>query len=133
MSMQKCEMFVYKVPPVDYAFGMVSFASYFSCVGLFYENSPLEDERREWNTRILMLLMSAASVAGTRWDGSLRSNDSICVFSSPVPDMCNLSLGVMWKQDNNGTTFIASEHPVNTIDDKYMIYPVNGGGEHAST
>lgn len=43
----------------------------------------------------------------TEWEGDIR--EGIYVFSVPDPDKVAMSPGFIWKQDNNGTTFVICE------------------------
>jgi hypothetical protein len=40
------------------------------------------------------------------WEGDYR--DAPCVFWLPSPDSSDMRYAFIWKQDNNGTTFIVS-------------------------
>jgi hypothetical protein len=50
-----------------------------------------------------------------QWEGDYNYEPR--VFWSPDPDLFRFSYGFVWKQDNNGTTFIISPQPLKWLED----------------
>lgn len=99
-------MFYYATPPQDFFQGMVHIDD--------YVKSPTAD---------ILGVIEAAMLAAThfvrRWEGDIRSRE-FYVFALPDPLCTSVRLGLVWKQDNNGDTFIASPTRLDWLDD-YLI------------
>jgi len=57
---------------------------------------------------------------GSCWEGDIRGNNMF-LFSLPDPDNNNARYGLIWKQGNNGTTFICSPVKLDWIDDDCLL------------
>lgn len=47
---------------------------------------------------------------GIGWEGDIRGGDEVSVFF--LPDENEFAYAFVWKQDNNGTTFVVSPRPL---------------------
>ncbi len=78
-------------------------------VGEYLNGSPGPSE--EFEDRcfrlIEMAMMAAHGAKETFWEGDIRSKDNVRVFGVPDGDGGTF-LGLVWKQDNNGSSFVAS-------------------------
>lgn len=104
------KLFVYAVMPIDNWAGWSEPARALS--DLFDEMQrpdPIERERFE---DMLLVAQSLARKLG--WDGTYREGPY--VSGLPMPDADDFGFMVAWKQDNNGTTFVASPVPLPHLD-----------------
>lgn len=93
-------LYVYELGPVDYWQGLI----------------PIEQLADEYLARDLyrFAMRAAFMVAkSTSWEGDFREGPF--AFGLPTGD-CDAALAVAWKQDNNGTTFVASPFPLPWLD-----------------
>ena len=92
-------MYKYELSAIDFFDGCVSLAEFLKEYGHSDENT------------IITKLAVAMSEMKTKsfWQGDIR--EGIYVFCVPdVPDdYSNMRLGFIWKQDNNGETFVVCE------------------------
>ena len=89
--------------PVDYFDG---------CVGLrdFLKDAPAELELSSLVAEMADLLRCGC------WEGDV-TEEGIFAFALPPGDMgCEMQHGFIWKQKNNGTTFVLSPHPLQWIE-----------------
>lgn len=102
-------MFIYQTAPVDYFAGMLPIA--IAAENMWKELDEIEESGNEAVFNLFKLAMDcsrAVSLAkSSYWEGDIRGHD-LYVFALPDPDATPPHLGLMWKQDNNGTTFICS-------------------------
>ena len=100
-------MFIYETDPLDYFDGMVPLDE------AIQKRANDDTTPPGWgigiNEIIHFIMFCAYKVAKkkTFWEGDIRGNN-IYLFSLPDPDSVSSRLGLIWKQDNNGTTFICS-------------------------
>ena len=100
-------MFIYATGPLDYSDGMIPLDEAIQKIANSDAIPP------EWgigiNEIIHFIMLCAYKVAKekTFWEGDIRDNN-IYLFSLPDPSSNSTRLGLVWKQDNNGTTFICS-------------------------
>lgn len=93
----------YMLPPIDGFIGAIQLDE-------FKKSLEISDHREESEYfskgagRILAELELEMKTL-KEWEGDIR-NKEIYVFA--VPDEMETSIGLVWKQDNNGTTFIIS-------------------------
>jgi hypothetical protein len=92
------QTYIYQTGPIDFFFGM----------------QPLSEAMKTpyWPQEAIIQLIvgcfySVAKAEGSHWEGDIRWGD-IYLFGLPDPDTHGSRLGVVWKQDNNGTTFTCS-------------------------
>jgi hypothetical protein len=50
------------------------------------------------------------------WEGDYRPGFEPRVIWLPDPDLCRFAYGFVWKQSNNGTTFVISPQPLEWLD-----------------
>ena len=94
-------MFIYETGPLDWFDGMVPV-----CKAI---RDAQHQDRDDSALEIVSLMMLCAyKVArATSWEGDIR-DDNIYLFSLPDPDFDSTRMGLIWKQDNNGSTFTCS-------------------------
>lgn len=118
MSKQKT-MWIYETPPADFFDGLMSVTNYIASINE-EENSGV------CVAGIIKLAMVGArqvSMAkGNAWEGDIRGPE-MYVFGIPDPENATTRLGLVWKQDNNGTTFFCSPVRIHWLD-KYEL-PAN--------
>lgn len=117
-------MYFYATPYQDYFSGMVPLKKIFN-----------EEPRGEWGVyidrfKLLKIIMRCAcivaqrsisdGIAGSRWEGDIRDSE-IYLFSLPDPSDNRELFGLVWKQSNNGDTFICSPVELPWIEE-YKIY-----------
>ncbi len=88
-------MYQYEMDPIDYFEGCVPLADYL-------KNTANPDI----NDIISELVVNMGKFKG--WEGIIQ--DGIWVFA--IPDDVETKVGFVWKQDNNGTTFVISPIPL---------------------
>lgn len=96
-------MFVYQVGPVDFFSGMLPIA-----MAADRAKEECGDEAVFDLFRFVMECARYVSLAkDSFWEGDIRGKE-LYVFAIPDADSCSQRFGLVWKQDNNGTTFICS-------------------------
>lgn len=101
-------MFIYETPPQDIFSGMKKFSDE---VRHGKEASLITDLLKGYMYCAYYLLKAK----GCSWEGDIRDDD-IYFFSIPDPDNARELFGYVWKQDNNGTTFICSPIQIKWLD-----------------
>jgi len=106
-------MFRYEIFPIDWFPGTMSLFEYLNQESLKEDGESLSlQERNLFFSRVLSNLASEMSKMET-WEGDV--NGSISVFS--VPCEGNMEVGFVWKQSNNGTTFVISPIKLPHLDE----------------
>lgn len=99
--------------PIDYFSGCVQFNDY---VKEIYESNDLYPESefdiRERFKALSQIYgeVSEAMQGFVSWEGDIVEN-GLLVFALPC-DSCETKVGFIWKQENNGSTFVASPFPL---------------------
>lgn len=88
----------YELTPIDYFAGCQTLAAYINSL-----ESP-EDSNRVLTE--LALGMAEMRVNGSYWEGDI--SQGVFVFALPVINEFDMQIGFIWKQRNNGTTFVLS-------------------------
>jgi hypothetical protein len=98
------KMFLYATPPIDVFDGMIDIED-FLLTSLPAGGRVIDDRRKVKD--IFALIMRCAARVGEykQWEGDINN---LYVFGVPDPDSFSTKLGVVWKQRNNGETFICS-------------------------
>lgn len=104
--------YFYATPPQDFFDGMVSLAKLIreKSITIDYDEKDKVYPHIIDNYELLKIVVTCAFVVskkGSHWEGDIRGED-IYLFSLPDPDNCSEKIGIVWKQENNGTTFICS-------------------------
>ena len=106
-------MFVYKLPPIDCWTGWRKPSKVFRVQ--LDVSAPASAEREAWEAwrsdKSWNKLWAAARSGARRlgWDGDVREGPLVCVLpwhDSESPNLAPVVIG--WKQDDDGTTFVAS-------------------------
>ncbi|PSS59873.1 hypothetical protein C6558_36235 [Ensifer sp. NM-2] len=95
-------IFVYKLGPIDFWNGWLSAADFVA---------ETENVDANYNEETFLPFVEKAQdlARGIGWEGDMRSGPFVSAL--PNPDSGNLSDFILaWKQDNNGTTFVASPY-----------------------
>lgn len=96
-------MFVYETPPIDVFLGLTPIVQ------------AIKDAQNEEGDDAVFCIVSLVT-AGVRavslaeestWEGDIRGKQMF-IFAIPDPYSASTELGLIWKQDNNGTTFVCS-------------------------
>lgn len=97
--------FIYETGPQDNYEGMINVDEYIEKLNHSWtlENLTMRIHVLEVVQKAMVTIVNSES----SWEGDVRGNE-IYIFSLPDPDNCDVLRGVIWKQDNNGTTFICS-------------------------
>lgn len=101
-------MFYYATPALDYFDGMV----------------PVDEYVKGYHPDIVGVItaaMLAAKAMQKQWDGDIRGRE-FYVFALPDPDSARARIGLVWKQDNDGGTFVASPVHLDWLSN-YLITP----------
>ena len=96
----KKKFFKYVMSPIDWFYGCMTLEEYFEARVSLRSAYGVE--------AVVSLTMSSLLVemqSIREWEGDI--SEGIYVFAIPNESMCNI--GFIWKQSNNGTTFIISE------------------------
>lgn len=93
----------YMIPPIDGFIGVIQLDEFKKSL----EKSDYREESKYFSEGAGRILAELEKEMKTlkEWEGDIR-NKEIYVFA--VPDEMETSIGLVWKQDNNGTTFIIS-------------------------
>lgn len=104
-------MFYYETNPVDFFGPMMPICE--ACRSIRHDT---EDPDAEFG--LFVTCMKAAHFFGLhgKWDGDIRGKN-LYVFALPVDDGSLPEIGIVWKQDDNGTTYIASPVRLPWLDD----------------
>lgn len=98
-------MYVYSICPIDMWVGWMTEVEFIRHLKNTIEPSSVESALAEYQS-LKKRAMDAAYEAG--WEGDIRPDSGPFVSGIPDPDCGWSSYMIAWKQDNNGTTFIAS-------------------------
>jgi hypothetical protein len=111
--------YIYQTAPVDYFQGLVRITD----VAREYVLTP--EDHREGDRELFNLFSLAMSCAhavsrakGSYWEGNISV---FYVFALPDPDASPPHYGLMWKQSNNGTTYICSPVPLPWIEPEALL------------
>ena len=112
-------MFEYALDSVDHFEGCLSLSDY---LDQMREAAARQGGSYDAGRAILPLAMALASPSLRRvWGGDIRTGETIYVFALPPSGQeCGMDVGFVWKQDNNGTTFVLSPRRLPWLDE-YMI------------
>ena len=96
-------MFIYELSPVDYFTGSIPLDKYLNSIKKI--DDPY-DEHEFTRNQIEQLTAEIEKISS--WEGDVM--DGVYLFALPGKNMdSSLALGIVWKQRNNGTTFVVSE------------------------
>ena len=128
-------MYCYTLPPIDYWWGAVSKESICEVVRDFFHDLGQEDggepaaRQESWRvSQELDKLVAWASAAFLQmwWEGDCTSGTPL-FFGIPAEG--SMAIGCIIKQGNNGTTFVASPHPLPHLDSLAFKFNVLRFGE----
>ena len=109
-------MFIYQTDPIDFFDGAVPISEAGERMVAIPGGYGLFNL-----IRLAMECSRAVALAGgSYWEGDIRGQD-LYVFGIPDPGESAFRLGLMWKQDNNGSTFICSPVALPWISDDCML------------
>ncbi len=99
-------MYGYVVAPLDYFDGCINLDDF---IKNYQAKSIVNDDFQKYNEiyEILTKLLESMKFSDW-WEGDLK--ESIQVFS--IPGDGETDIGFIWKQNNNGTTFVVSPIPL---------------------
>jgi|TARA_R100000084_G_scaffold95393_1_gene49196 hypothetical protein len=98
MSLEET-MFTYELAPVDNFYGSVPLGDYLNEIKFL--------DRQFYDKELIYRLVSRMETIPL-WEGDVT--DGVYVFSLPGPNGdLSLSIGIVWKQENDGATFVVSE------------------------
>ena len=105
--------YYYELPPIDIGW------AYFMTPEFVEEASYLEftDDERALIKRFYALALRKGRQHA--WEGDFKTYGRAKFFALPNADHC-VSYGVVWKQNNNGTTFLASMQELAWLKD-YLV------------
>ncbi len=112
--------FVYQTEPLDFFFGLSSLEH------AAKDALAMDDGygRERLMTSLVKQAMEAAYVVskakGSYWEGDIRASE-LYVFGIPDPENHGVRHGFIWKQDNNGTTFIVSPVQIPWLEDSLLV------------
>lgn len=100
-------MHYYETSPIDSFFGMLTLDEFFCQV-----QKEIPDELEFIKDSTLNALKETEEFFryNSMWEGDVRSGPF--VFAIPDPDNASYREAFVWKQRNNGTSFIASPCPI---------------------
>lgn len=104
------DLYIYEVSPMDFGWEtLVAVDDYRKIIA--DEVSKYDPRAADEFENFYKRAIDAGDQIG--WEGDFRTGP--CV--APIPDHDSAKLSLVWKQDNNGTTFIASEVPLPHLDE----------------
>lgn len=106
-------MFVYCLPPIDWWPGWITQSEYKAEI-IKWHGHDLHVAADEWDKFLEFRTQAYALAKKLGWEGDIRGGDEPDVAPLPAESNCTFMLG--WKQDNNGTTFIASPYELPWLD-----------------
>ena len=110
-------MFVYDAGTIDYCNGMTALKDYINLCFL-NRDEPCEYLSYLELQKFLISSFMAVKCTVSHWEGDIRG-DNIFISAIPIGDNTTLKL-LAFKQDNNGSCFIASEFPL-PLDDLKIL------------
>ena len=123
--------YIYQTNPVDFFHGLMPIKKvardFMECPTIVRCTASGEEESDELFPLFLLAMRCARAVAlakGSYWEGDIRG-EQLFVFAIPDPDASPPRLGLMWKQDNNGTTYICSPVQIPWIDQEELLTTTN--------
>lgn len=100
------QMYIYQLAPVDDFFGAVPVEEWLDTLSSNHRGVSLRDAA----SQLMNAAFRVATAVGSEWEGDCHV---VHVFGLPPADTyCDLQLGLIWKQGNNGTTFVVSPYPL---------------------
>lgn len=107
-------MYYYATGPIDYFAGTVSIEELKKQI--IKETLDFQDSDLIFNNIIRELEIAKVNIAKySLWEGDIIEGPF--VFAIPDPDIVGMQYGFVWKQRNNGTTFIASPCAIPWIEE----------------
>ncbi len=123
-------IYVYSCAPIDLWHGPVEALEYVNDQPRFYsvqsmmdDNLPVSgwSEDQEEAEAVVSLLRDGTKLArNLMWEGDFRTPPHICFV--PYPDAIGFKKILVWKQDNNGTTFVVSEISLPWLEEYSCLY-----------
>jgi hypothetical protein len=114
--------FIYGMPPIDHFAGAISADEY---VERLIKEPP--EAYGSIKTPVIAFIEMAMQCAravctaeGSFWEGDIRHNN-LYVFSVPV-DSPEMAIGLIWKQENNGSTYVCSPIEMPALEE-YRLHP----------
>ena len=104
-------MYYYETSSVDYFFGMLTFDEFCSQV----QKETEDCEQIIGYTQDKLKEAEEYFRFNSMWEGDIKSGPVI--FAIPDPDCASYREGFVWKQHNNGTSFIASPCPIPWLEE----------------
>ena len=115
------KMFFYQTAPVDFFSGMVRAEDYIKHLQMEHSGSDADKQVSDFIKHVMYCTRAVSLALNSYWEGDVRGND-LYVFQIPYPSCGNeIPLGVMWKQDNNGDSYICSPVKLDWIDSEDML------------
>ena len=112
------QMFCYETSPLDHFQGLTGLTEEVDRINQVHRNKNIRHARLMELFAFVMFCAREISKKNSCWEGDIRhyiGNDewhyyenNAYIFSIPNPDYATCSYGMIWKQDNNGSTFICS-------------------------
>lgn len=112
------QMFCYETSPLDHFQGLTGLTEEVDRTNQVHRNKNLRHARLMELFAFVMFCAREIAKKKSGWEGDIRhyiGNDewhyyenNAYIFSIPNPDYATCSYGMIWKQDNNGSTFICS-------------------------
>lgn len=107
-------MYYYETGPIDYFAGTIS-------LDVFKEQIKKEVDKFQSPETIFNAALENLESAkifmrtNANWEGDIITGPF--VFAVPSPDKYEMEVGFVWKQSNNGTTFIASPFGLSWLEE----------------
>lgn len=112
------QMFCYETGPLDHFQGLTSLTEEVDRINRVFNNEPYRHASLMELFSFVMFCAREIAKTNSCWEGDIRHHigsddhtyyeNNAYIFSIPNPDYATCSYGMIWKQDNNGTTFICS-------------------------
>jgi len=98
--------FLYECPPLDWFEALKSFEEYLEGIKLQHEGIKSDNVVEGEINEAITLLMEACYIAAknSSWEGDIRTGP----FVVGLPGDCDAKILIIFKQDNDGTTFLLS-------------------------
>lgn len=111
------QLYAYHISPMDFGWSLMSTTQQFMRTLLDYASPEISPKRVASNLADFGRFCEEALEAGDKvgWEGDFRGSETPRVMV--LPGEVYPYLALIWKQDNNGSTFVVSEVPMPWLDE----------------
>lgn len=107
-------MIVYMIDPIDFWVGWMTENEFKANIDLRYWGP--NERKHAWNEYLTLKWKALGAARNVGWEGDIREGPLISAIPSADGDVRYI---IAWKQDNNGTTFVATPYPLPWLVDDF--------------